>query len=200
VTDRPAANPLFDVLARCAFALRERGVPFALVGGLAISVRVEPRFTRDIDIAVGVEDDTAAEALVTSLVAAGYTLDLSLEQRALNRLAAVRLTPPDVSPDGIVIDLLFASCGIEGEICAAAELIELAPQLQLPVATTGHLLVMKVLARSQDRPQDGVDVQGLLRTLTDDERGRARDAADAIERQGANRGKALRLEIDALLG
>lgn len=39
----------------------------ALIGGLAVSVRAEPRFTRDIDLAVTVRDDADAERLVNSL-------------------------------------------------------------------------------------------------------------------------------------
>jgi hypothetical protein len=33
-----------------------------LVGGLAVSVRTEPRFTRDVDLVVAISDDHAAEA------------------------------------------------------------------------------------------------------------------------------------------
>jgi hypothetical protein len=46
---------------------------------------------------------------------------LSLEQRAINRLATVRLLPPLESGGGILIDLLFALSGIEREICRDAE-------------------------------------------------------------------------------
>jgi hypothetical protein len=42
--------------------LTERGRNFALVGGLAVSIRAEVRFTRDVDIAVSVENDEDAEA------------------------------------------------------------------------------------------------------------------------------------------
>jgi predicted nucleotidyltransferase len=38
-------------LAAIARELSERGRRFALVGGLAVSVRSEVRFTRDVDIA-----------------------------------------------------------------------------------------------------------------------------------------------------
>ena len=45
----------------CADLARTRH-PFALVGGLAVSARTKPRFTRDADIAVAVASDTEAEA------------------------------------------------------------------------------------------------------------------------------------------
>jgi hypothetical protein len=194
----PAPTRLLDALRQIAIALRELHRPFALVGGLAVSIRIEPRFTRDIDLAVAVADDRVAEDVVSGLQARGFRLQLSLEQRALNRLAAVRMTAPAESAGGIVVDLLFASSGIEADICAAAETLLVAEDLQVPVATAGHLVVMKVLARSDDRPQDLIDLRGLLRAITPEERARAATAADQIERIGANRGKRLRAEVDAL--
>ena len=37
---------------------------WALIGGLAVSARAEPRFTRDIDLAVAAVDDQDAGAFV----------------------------------------------------------------------------------------------------------------------------------------
>lgn len=164
-----------------------------------MSIRVEPRFTRDIDLAVAIADDDAAERLVSDLQTRGFALQLSLEQRALGRLAAVRMTPPGETAEGVVVDLLFASSGIENEICAAAEITEVAEGTSLPVATAGHLVVMKLLSRSPDRPQDQSDLRALLGVLTDADRSRAIAAADRIERIGANRGKPLRRELETLL-
>jgi hypothetical protein len=44
--------------------LATRQQEFALVGGLAVSARAEPRFTRDLDLAVVAGDNLAAEAIV----------------------------------------------------------------------------------------------------------------------------------------
>jgi len=43
---------LESVLRRAVADLGDAGARFALVGGLAISVRTEPRFTRDADLVV----------------------------------------------------------------------------------------------------------------------------------------------------
>lgn len=48
---------LRSVLRRTAAELSRAGCPFALVGGLAVSARTEPRFTRDADLAVLVAGD-----------------------------------------------------------------------------------------------------------------------------------------------
>lgn len=87
---------LLTVLRRTAEALDGDGLPWALVGGLAVSVRCEPRFTRDIDGAAAV-DTAGAEALVPRLVASGFRLTLSLEHVALKRLATVANGPAAVT-------------------------------------------------------------------------------------------------------
>ncbi|MBP7777145.1 MAG: nucleotidyl transferase AbiEii/AbiGii toxin family protein [Acidobacteria bacterium] len=190
---------MLAALRQTARLLDARHQSWALVGGLAVSIRAEPRFTRDIDLAVAVADDEAAESLVADFVAATYTLKLSLEQRALGRLAAVRLLPPGQPEEGVVIDLLFTSSGIEPEICRDAERLEIAPGLTVPVAQAGHLVAMKVLALAPDRPQDGVDLRALVAQLTQEDRRRAIDAVARIEARGANRGKALGAELERWL-
>ena len=42
--------------------LATKGRKFAVVGGLAVSVRAEVRFTRDVDVAISVVDDQANSA------------------------------------------------------------------------------------------------------------------------------------------
>lgn len=71
-----------------------------------------------------------------------------LEQDYVKRLSGVRL---ERRGSDVVVDLLFASSGIENEVVASADLLEVLPGLTVPVATTAHLIALKVLAgRSQD--------------------------------------------------
>ena len=200
MTGADGSTRLLTVLRRTAEALDLHRLPWALVGGLAVSVRAEPRFTRDIDVAAAVVDDLGAEALVASLVASGFRLRLSLEHDALKRLATVRLTPPGEPEEGVVVDLLFASSGIEMEICRDADRVELAPGLSVPIAQAGHLVAMKLLALAPDRPQDAVDLRLLIATLTESDRARARAATARIEELGANRSKRLREDLELWLG
>jgi hypothetical protein len=199
VTPPDEPTRLLTALRGIAEALKERKQPWALIGGLAVSIRAEPRFTRDIDLAVAVDDDASAEALVSHLQALGFTLRLSLEQTALSRLATVRLLPPGEPEEGVVIDLLFASSAIEPEICRDAEAIEIVPGFLVPVARAGHLVATKLLAVSPDRPQDEADLQVLLEHLTPEDHARAASAIERIEYLGANRGRSLRPELDERL-
>jgi hypothetical protein len=170
-----------------------------LVGGLAVSVRTEPRFTRDVDLAVALASDAEAEALIRQLRAHDYRVEAVVEQDAVGRLATVRLTHSS-EPQAPVIDLLFASSGIEPEVVAEAEPIELLPNLTMGVAMAGHLIALKVLSRDDvRRPQDLVDLRALLRVASPTELARARHSLALIAARGYDRGRDLISEIHTLL-
>ncbi len=151
-----------DALLRAAGELDRRGQPFALVGGLGVSIRGEVRFTRDVDLAIAVSGDAETEALVLSLGTSGYTVVAVVEQEATKRLATVRLK----SPSTIVVDLIAASSGIEAEVVARAEAVSLDPLdrgATIRVARAEELLALKVLSMTPARPQDWIDARSLRR-------------------------------------
>lgn len=173
------------------------GVGHALVGGFAVSIRCEPRFTRDIDLVVAVEGDDAAEAVVNALVQDGDEVLGTVEQDAVGRLATVRLA---LGGGDDVVDLLFASSGIEPEIAAGAERIEALPGLVLPVATIGHLIALKILSSdAQSRPQDALDLRALIDVAEEADLEAARAAVNLIEARGYQRGRDLAAALAALV-
>jgi hypothetical protein len=183
---------LESALRRLCADLRAAKIRFALVGGLAVSVRTEPRFTRDADLTVALRDDAQAEALVYELQQKGYTVVATVEQEAVERLATVRLQPPAGARMGVLLDLLFASSGIESEIVEEAEPFEVLPELHIPVARTGHLMALKILSRDDEtRPQDIVDLRALSKTASEEEFERARKALELIDSRGFHRGRPL---------
>jgi hypothetical protein len=153
---------LSESLARISADLDDLGVRWAVVGGLAVSVRAEPRLTRDVDVAIFVTSDRDAERIVRDLGARGYQPVRLVEHEGRQRLATARMTA-EGQPEGIVIDLLFASSGIETEIVDTSEKLEVFPGVEARVATRSHLMAMKVLARDdRTRPQDLDDLRSLL--------------------------------------
>jgi predicted nucleotidyltransferase len=189
---------LESALRRIVVELNELRVSFALVGGLAVSIRTEPRFTKDADLAVALTSDSEAESLVRHLTTLDYRVAAVIEQEAVGRLATVRLSRAD-RKNIPIIDLLFASSGIEPEIVAEAELVEVVSGVTLGVARTGHLIALKMLARDDiKRPLDLADLRALLLVASDIELTRARDALTLITTRGYHRGRSLLSEFDAL--
>ena len=76
-------NAVEAALRKAAKDLTGLGQRWAIVGGFAVSARAEPRFTRDVDIAVAVANDYAAESLVRRLLTQQYRLLASVEQDAV---------------------------------------------------------------------------------------------------------------------
>ncbi|MBI5549470.1 MAG: nucleotidyl transferase AbiEii/AbiGii toxin family protein [Deltaproteobacteria bacterium] len=178
-------------------ALRRR---FVLVGGLAVSARTEPRFTRDVDLAVLVDGDAEAEALGQSFRLRGYLPLALVEQTERRRLETLRLVAPRQDERGIVVDLLFASSGIEAEVVAQGEPVEIFPGVFVPVARVGHLLALKLLSRDDlRRPQDFIDLRALMGVATQDDLTLARESAALISQRGYARDRDLCSMLEQLV-
>ena len=166
--------------------------PIALIGGLAISARTEPRFTRDIDVAVAVADDASAEAVVHRLSGKRFKPVTVLENTTQGRLGTVRLRRTPRAP---IVDLLFASSGIEPELVTAADRMIVLGR-RVAVATVGHLIALKLLARDDEhRPQDRVDLRALSVVATEREWRRAATAVKLIEKRGFARKRDLQAAL-----
>jgi hypothetical protein len=192
VTAEPA--PELALAAICS-ELAQRGCRFALVGGLAVSVRAEVRFTRDVDLVVLVADDAEAESLTYHLRSAGYSAVASIEHETQHRLSTVRL----MSPSGVKVDLLFASSGIEPEIVGRATPIDLGSAGRVPVAGAEELLAMKVLSMTDTRLQDRIDAQRLLQFTPDLSLDRVREHLSRIKARGYAREQDLEAKLALVL-
>ena len=182
-------------LAAAADDIAAEGKRFALVGGLAVSVRAEVRFTRDVDLAVAVDNDTEAESLVYALKSRGYTTVASVEDEAQSRLATIRLR----SPQGVKVDLLFASSGIEAETIARATMVALPSVGAVPIARAEELLSLKVLSMTDERLQDRIDARNLLRVNVDLDLDCVRDNLRLIAERGYARKQDLSAKLTTLL-
>jgi len=192
-------SPLEQVLRLLVSDLEKAGCRWALVGGLAVSARARPRFTNDVDLAVAVANDAEAETLIFSL-AGTYRVLACLEHEGRGRLSTVRLLPPGQDEEGIIVDLLFASSGIESELVEAATPLEVFDGLRMPVAMPGHLLAMKLLAMDDARrPQDRPDILALLEQTDAAELVRARESIGIIHQRGYHRDRDLVALLDGML-
>lgn len=188
-------SALENALRGAVEELRARGRRFALVGGLAVSVRAEVRFTRDVDLAVVVHDDADTESLVFELRGKGYRPLASVEHETQGRLATVRL----LAPQGVKVDLLTASSGIEQEVVEGATPVTLEGVGALPVASAEDLLSLKVLSMTDGRLQDRIDADRLVAVNPNLDLGRVRHNLELITTRGFHRDQDLLAKLDALI-
>lgn len=188
-------SPIESALSETAKSLRKRGRRFALVGGLAVSVRAEARFTRDVDFAVAVRDDADAEALVRDLASDHFSIAASVEHDERKRLSTVRLVRA-----GVKVDLLFASCGIEQEIVDASSHVEVLTLGPLPVAQPEDLLAMKILSMTEERLQDRIDAKKIVKLCPSLDLDAVRKRLALIQSRGFDRKQDLLAKLDQLLG
>jgi len=190
-----AAASLESTLNHAASTLRRLNRRFALVGGLAVSIRGEVRFTRDVDLAVETSSDADAESMVRDVTVAGYEVAALVEHTERGRLSIARLR----SRTGIYLDLLVASSGIEGEIVAAASSVDVPGVGLLEVARAEELLAMKVLSMSDRRAQDRIDAESLLLANPDLDMARTRACLDLIRSRGFDRGEDLETKLEQIV-
>ena len=182
---------LLSAASRVLKSLRQENVQGCVVGGLAVSARCDPRFTRDVDIAVMVDNDERAEALVHALASRGMRIVSLVEQESVGRLAMARLA----TDDGLSIDLLIASSGIESEIVMSAETLEVVQGVLLPVARIGHLIALKLLSVAPGRETGSADLRNHAAVADDEEWSLASEAVALIEERGFARGRQLDAEL-----
>jgi hypothetical protein len=190
---RPLATlkeELLVALKRAVVGLEAAGLPHALVGGLAVGTRTEPRVTRDVDFVVPVVDDTDAEAKVLALQRIGFIVD-SVFERDGGRISTVRTVHSSATK--VFVDFLLSNPRIEAEIVAEASSEEVAAGLRCRVAQPWHLLAMKVLA---NRKKDLPDLEALIQQASSAELKKARHALRLMAARGAGKGRQLEAELD----
>ena len=158
------------------------GARHALIGGLAVSARTEPRFTRDVDFAVAVTGDDEAVETVRQIRLRGW--------QPADGMGHVRLERDGADT---IVDLMFASSGIEREIVTATTRVDVSGGIVVPVATTGHLIAMKALA---GRDRDRLDLSNLIPAASAADLKQAREAVRLIKSRGFSRDKDLAAELE----
>lgn len=185
---------------RCAIDSLERiNAKFALVGGLAVGALAEPRFTADIDLAVSVSSDVETEQIVRSLISMGFGILAQIESRHSRQLRGVRLQMPGYE-EGPILDLLFSTSGIEPEIVAGAQPLEVFQGCTVPVAQAADLVAMKILSDEDGtRKSDRRDLHWLMALLSTTDVEAVRNRLELIIERGWNRNRDLQAEFDALI-
>lgn len=133
-------------------------LPYAVIGGVAVTLRAAPRYTQDIDLLVWTTT-SQWPTLVERAAAFGITprRDDILEFAERTRVLLLQ------HATGVAVDV---SCGVltfEEHVTRDATTVSVGT-LQVQLATPEHLLVLKSIAA---RPQDHADMYAIVRTCRD---------------------------------
>ncbi len=129
-------------------------VSYAVIGGIAVSFRGEPRFTADIDVVAGMDCD-AAIALLGSADRARFA---PLFPDAEDVVRTAFILPLRHRETLVTVDVSIGLTGYERRVIARAPRERVA-DLLVPVATAEDLIVMKIFA---GRPRDAEDARGIV--------------------------------------
>jgi len=140
-------------IQRLAKVLESYGIPYAIIGGVAVSIRAIPRYTKDVDAVLWV-GESDWEKILAQVTQEGFTAraenPISFAQK--NRLLLL------IDEDGTQIDLSFGALPFEERMIRNAEPVEIASGCFATVATAESLVVMKAIAW---RPKDIQDIRDI---------------------------------------
>jgi hypothetical protein len=153
-----------SALRSLAAALEELGIDGALIGGVAVSLLAEPRFTRDLD-AVIMYDTEVTASLMEAL--AHHDL-IPLFDDAEQFARESRVIPLRHKLTGIVVDVMLGCMPFESEVVARAKPSG-EPGVPMSLATPEDLVILKAIA---SRPKDLEDIRNIALTYPDMDRAR----------------------------
>lgn len=150
ITEADDGDLFLAVLDEALEAVRERGIPFLLIGGIGSAVFGRDRGTRDIDLFV--RPETARRAL-DALDVHGFDTKV-VEEHWLYK----------AFKHGVLVDLIFRSTRdirLDEEMLARARLMSFRGR-EVPVAPPEDLIVMKAQATGEDTPRYWYDALAIV--------------------------------------
>lgn len=152
----PFQGAFKDLAAWCVGS----GVPHAIIGGVATSLRSRPRTTQDIDVLILLDLPAWPEFLENGR-AFGFEPRVA-DALAFARRANVLLLRHE--PTGTPVDMTFGVLPFEQEAVERSQQIELSAGVTVRVPRPEDLLVMKAVAH---RGKDMVDIEAILEAHPD---------------------------------
>lgn len=110
-----------DLLVRLSEVLEKSGIPYMVIGGQAVLVYGEPRFTKDIDITLGAGVERLDEVL-RSVVALGWKV---LPESPAEFVQKTMVLPCQDPESGVRLDLIFSFSPYERQAMGRVRRIDL---------------------------------------------------------------------------
>jgi len=157
--------------------LESEGVPYAAIGGIAVSLLAQPRATQDIDLVIWLDQDQWGRLLESG---AQYGFELRLAD-ALAFAERARVLLFRHSASSINVDISCGALPFEQEMIERAQTIRIG-EWQLRVPTPEDLVITKAVAH---RAKDIADIESLINVYPDLDAERVRywvrEFAEALE-------------------
>jgi hypothetical protein len=147
-------EPLRTTLADAVSFLEAQQIAHALIGGLAVSLRGQPRVTADVDLVIAA-DVQRALSLAGALEGTNFRPLFDGVEEVIEQAFILPLRHRQTN---VKVDLALGLSGFEQQAVIRAESMQVAGST-ISVATTEDLIIFKILA---GRPQDEQDLQGLV--------------------------------------
>ena len=145
---------VFEEFKGIILELEKQKVRYALVGGVAMAFYSEPRFTRDIDILVDIDDFEKAKGLLEKDGYFESASPLTFRNVAVELLRFLKIVAPE---DAMMIDILIAKDEEVSRIIQNAVEAE-SEEGRVMLADKKDLIWLK---RSSDSKQDQADIERL---------------------------------------
>lgn len=139
---------LYDELKKVITALDEQGIPYAVCGGLAVSIHVEPRATEDLDLLVLVQDLDRCQSAVEPLGFKKYESPMALAQGVVTLQRLLKLEP--AGEDHVTLDLLLVGSPVLESVWRTRQNFEWESRKIWIVSREGLIELKRLRGSSQD--------------------------------------------------
>jgi hypothetical protein len=150
----PLSNPIIEALRALNDWLRDRHIPHAVIGGVAVSLVAEPRITKDIDVLVWLDNEDWPEFLASG-ASFGFIPRIS---DAMDFAQLRRVLLLQHKPSGVEVDISFGAVPFETEVLDTAIERDVV-NFRVLVSMPADLVIMKAIAM---RPKDTLDIVRIL--------------------------------------
>lgn len=151
------SNIVLEALSHVLETLKNRGINYALFGGLAMSAYRHIRATKDVDIMITLQGQNIKEMIAT-MEKAGFSFDRKTGIKVVKEFRIFRFAYRDRTYGlEIYVDLVNAETGFQKEVIRRKKTITLWDK-EINFASCEDLILLKILG---SRPIDIVDAQAL---------------------------------------
>lgn len=142
------------LLVETSTILNAAGIPYMVIGGQAVLLYGEPRFTRDIDITLGIDTNELAKVLHAFQQPAFVPRPADIE----SFVRETSVLPLEHRESGIRLDLIFSYTPFERNAIARANMFTI-DEMPVAFAAVEDVIILKLFA---GRPRDEEDVKSIL--------------------------------------